>query len=457
MPPKKKVKTSDNVSVTQNGADRSFASNIPPLQAATDEEKRAWQGFCEVESEPAFFNVMLKEFGVRGVKVQEVFGLDDELLAVLPKPVYGLIFLFRYREVDVDKQEASCPPQVWFANQVVGNACATVALLNIVNNVPCLELGDHLQSFKDFTQDFTPALRGHQVANFQFVKTIHNSFARKMDMLNIDLGMKQDYDARNKRPKRGKSTTPAKSKRAAKESEPDDDDDSAFHFIAYMPIGDSVWKLDGLDRQPQNLGSFEPQPPDISNPNSEHSNTDSTDWLSTIKPVLKTRMAEYEEGQIEFGLLTLVKDPTIHHRAQLGANIASLLAVEARLDLFNPDWRAFLSSGAAAAVADNTGVLRGASAAYGISSADVDTAFIPDSIKNKLLAACPTALMATRGELVTSQVGLRLAVKEEEECVRQDEEKAACRRRDYGPFIQTWLRMLADNGTLQEMVREQLA
>ena len=32
----------------------------------------------------AFFNVMLHEFGVEGVKVQEVFGLDEELLAMLP-------------------------------------------------------------------------------------------------------------------------------------------------------------------------------------------------------------------------------------------------------------------------------------------------------------------------------------------------------------------------------------
>ncbi len=32
----------------------------------------------------AFFNVMLKEFGVKGVKVQEVVSLDDEILAFLP-------------------------------------------------------------------------------------------------------------------------------------------------------------------------------------------------------------------------------------------------------------------------------------------------------------------------------------------------------------------------------------
>lgn len=32
----------------------------------------------------AFFNVMLREFGVNGIKVQEVVGLDEELLAFLP-------------------------------------------------------------------------------------------------------------------------------------------------------------------------------------------------------------------------------------------------------------------------------------------------------------------------------------------------------------------------------------
>ena len=32
----------------------------------------------------AFFNVMLKEFGVQGVKVHEVVSLDDEILLSLP-------------------------------------------------------------------------------------------------------------------------------------------------------------------------------------------------------------------------------------------------------------------------------------------------------------------------------------------------------------------------------------
>ncbi len=32
------------------------------------------------------------------------------------------------------------------------------------------------------------------------------------------------------------------------------DDDAAFHFIAFVPIDGEVWKLDGLDRQPERIG-----------------------------------------------------------------------------------------------------------------------------------------------------------------------------------------------------------
>jgi ubiquitin carboxyl-terminal hydrolase L5 len=62
--------------------------------------------------------------------------------------------------------------------QTASNACASVALLNIVNNIEEIELGEHLQHFKDFTMKFTPALRGDAISNFDFVKQVHNSFAR---------------------------------------------------------------------------------------------------------------------------------------------------------------------------------------------------------------------------------------------------------------------------------------
>ncbi len=70
--------------------------------------------------------------------------------------------------------------EILIAAQTVSNVCASVALLNIVNNIPEVELGEHLRQFKEFTNSFTPALRGDAIGNFHFVKQIHNSFARSV-------------------------------------------------------------------------------------------------------------------------------------------------------------------------------------------------------------------------------------------------------------------------------------
>jgi ubiquitin carboxyl-terminal hydrolase L5 len=62
--------------------------------------------------------------------------------------------------------------------KTASNACASVALLNIVNNIEGVDLGENLRHFREFTMPFTPALRGDAINNFEFVKRIHNSFAR---------------------------------------------------------------------------------------------------------------------------------------------------------------------------------------------------------------------------------------------------------------------------------------
>src|SRR5271169_1050543 len=73
------------------------------------------------------------------------------------RPVYGLIFLFQWKqEANEEEVEISCPEDLWFANQVIDNSCASLALLNIILNVPNLDIGEHLSHFKDFTCDFSP-------------------------------------------------------------------------------------------------------------------------------------------------------------------------------------------------------------------------------------------------------------------------------------------------------------
>ncbi|KAF7590174.1 hypothetical protein BBP40_003195 [Aspergillus hancockii] len=391
-------------------------SAYDPCRSATVQEKRSWNGFCELESEPALFNVMLREFGVKGVKVQEVVSLDEEMMTFLNKPVYGLIFLFRWREDDPDKQEASCPEGLWFANQTTSNACASVALLNIVNNIGDIELGDNLQHFKDFTMPFTPALRGDAISNFEFVKRIHNS---KMDILNSDLQLKHEAKSRRFR--------------SSKNSHDENESDAGFHFIAFVPALGKVWKFDGLERQPQALGPCMPD----------------EDWLDLVKPNLITRMAEYEEDQIEFSILSLVRDPLLNLVGKLAVNVKCLEVINQHLatqDLTRDGSElAFANS-----ILENT--ILGPEQSYDLTREYIDQAMIPVELKETFQACSVKKIVEHQQKLCNEQHEIRAAIRDEQQSQRADDDYAAGRRYDYGPAIRTWVRTLARKGMIESLM-----
>ncbi|KAL2001250.1 hypothetical protein VTN02DRAFT_1981 [Thermoascus thermophilus] len=386
------------------------------LVPATRSDRDKWNGFCEIESEPALFNVMLREFGVKGVKVQEVVSLDEEMMAFLHKPVYGLIFLFRWREDDPDKQEASCPEGLWFANQTANNACASVALLNIVNNIEGIDLGENLQRFKDFTMPFTPALRGDAINNFEFVKRIHNSFARKMDMLNSDLQLKNEATSRRSR--------------SAKKSQDYNDIEAGFHFIAFVPAMGRVWKFDGLERQPQGLGQCS-----VDN------------WLDLVKPDILSRMAEYEEDQIEFSILGLVRDPILNLRKELAVNVKSLGKINERLGGIEK-----VGSDTSVDTDALEHVILGPDDSLGLTQDDIDQATIPENEWEEYQTCTLNELPAHRQKLVTSQRKIRESIVEELQFHRADDDYAAGRRHDYGPAVQLWVRMLARKNIIEDLI-----
>lgn len=71
-----------------------------------------------------------------------------------------------------------------------------------------------------------------------------------MDILNANLGLQNDFEKweKNRNPKRIKPSNNRKKKA--------DEEESGFHFIAYVPINGVVWRLDGLQQQPVNLGDY---------------------------------------------------------------------------------------------------------------------------------------------------------------------------------------------------------
>lgn len=66
-----------------------------------------------------------------------------------------------------------------------------------------------------------------------------------MDMLNSDLHLKNEAGSRRSR--------------SSRNSYDPEDSDGDFHFIAFVPVGGRVWKFDGLERQPEDLGMLSDQ------------------------------------------------------------------------------------------------------------------------------------------------------------------------------------------------------
>ncbi|KAI8974123.1 peptidase C12, ubiquitin carboxyl-terminal hydrolase [Pilobolus umbonatus] len=144
-----------------------------------------------IQSDPAVFNDMLKEYKVEDVKVQELYTLDfDELME---GPVHGLIFASKYTEdededkdEDKDEDEDEANPKandnndpdaqnIVFTRQIITNVCATLALVAVLFN-GCLQLGSILSDFKQLTANMSPEERGTALGYCEEIKRVHNSY-----------------------------------------------------------------------------------------------------------------------------------------------------------------------------------------------------------------------------------------------------------------------------------------
>lgn len=194
--------------IKQDATANDEGSSAPP-------DRQTWPGWVEIESDPAFFNVMLKDLRIHGLKVVDVYSLEDTELAMLAKPVHALIFLFRYRETDQDTLEKTCPKDVWYAEQVPEYACGTVAMMNIVNNIPGLQMGAELSEFKERTQDMSPYKRGKAIDKHDYIRRIHNSFAPDSELQEADLAAQEKHAEKLKRQATAKAQATKRAKAEA--------------------------------------------------------------------------------------------------------------------------------------------------------------------------------------------------------------------------------------------------
>jgi len=220
--------------------------------------------WCLIESDPGVFTELIAEIGVEDIQVEEMFNIDKEGFG--DDVIYGLIFLFKYDQKLKSTGTVAKFTDLWFAKQVIVNACATQALISILMNTEGINLGPHLSKLKDFTKLLDPEMRGLSLSNSKEIKQAHNSFSRPVAFEMPDDNIQ-------------------------------DEEGEAYHFVAYIPDKGKIYELDGLQEGPIECAEYDAK--------TENS------WHDACQKVLRERMEAYTksgQSEIRFNLLKVVKN-----------------------------------------------------------------------------------------------------------------------------------------------------
>lgn len=212
----------------------------------------------------------------------DLYSLDPSALAA-HQPLHALIFLFKWTSDSPDPTsggdyDTDFPG--FFAHQVVNNACATLAVLNALGNIPSLESGQPLGELFNFTQGMDPQTRGMVVTSAGWLREYHNSLTPPSAISLDGLGQKTSEDA--------------------------------YHFIVYLPFMGCVYELDGLKASPIRHGTYEEKGEGWAGKARfvlTSSNGISLTQLRFLREVIESRIATYPPGSLEFSLLALHDNP----------------------------------------------------------------------------------------------------------------------------------------------------
>ncbi|XP_006252669.1 ubiquitin carboxyl-terminal hydrolase BAP1 isoform X2 [Rattus norvegicus] len=243
------------------------------------------KGWLELESDPGLFTLLVEDFGVKGVQVEEIYDLQSKCQG----PVYGFIFLFKWIEERRSRRKVSTlvddtsvidddiVNSMFFAHQLIPNSCATHALLSVLLNCSNVDLGPTLSRMKDFTKGFSPESKGYAIGNAPELAKAHNSHARPEPR---HLPEKQN----------GLS--------AVRTME-------AFHFVSYVPITGRLFELDGLKVYPIDHGPW----------------GEDEEWTDKARRVIMERIGLATAGEpyhdIRFNLMAVVPDRRVKYEARL--------------------------------------------------------------------------------------------------------------------------------------------
>jgi len=194
----------------------------------------------------------------------DVFGLDEDLLMMVPHPCQALTLLFPVGKMGPFKQEQQA--QIEASGQELskklfhvtqhnscGNACGTIAAVHALANAG-IPLEGTMQKFFDAHTNATPDERGHALEAESDLKEASETSAL------------------------GGQTEP-----------PDREDELDNHFICFVPVEGHLYELDGRKAFPINHGPTSPET-----------------FLSDAARVIKVNFMALDPDNYNFNVMALV-------------------------------------------------------------------------------------------------------------------------------------------------------
>ncbi|KAJ3395146.1 Ubiquitin carboxyl-terminal hydrolase isozyme L3 [Entophlyctis sp. JEL0112] len=178
-----------------------------------------------LESNPEVLSAFAGRLGadLRGAAFSDVWGLDADALAFVPRPVNALLLLFPVSAVPVSAVSvpvaANASGGPLFIKQTIPNACGTIALLHaLLNNQGVFSFApaSPIARLRDAFVGRSPAERAAVLETDQQLAQLHADSSVQ-----------------------GQTAAP---------SDPQDDVD--LHFVAFVDVAGTVWELDGRKDAP---------------------------------------------------------------------------------------------------------------------------------------------------------------------------------------------------------------
>ena len=142
-----------------------------------------------VHADASLCSELLKTLGVPLI-VDDLYSLDSASLSDM-QPIHAFIFLFKWVGSSAEPTAGQYDPEFpgFFAHQVVNNACATLAVMNAIGNIPGLPMGAQLSDLISFTTGMDPQTRGMAITSSDWLREAHNALSHPSSISLDGLGL----------------------------------------------------------------------------------------------------------------------------------------------------------------------------------------------------------------------------------------------------------------------------